>query len=182
MIASRTDLREYLAADLHANSPHQCWRFWHRYQNPVLAWMRQLRRLEYRTNTKRGYLWKIYLVWARYRFRCASIRLGFSIPPNVFGPGLAIVHWGTIVVNEDARVGASCRVHPGVCLGKKNGKAPVVGDDCYLGPGAKLVGGVVLGDRVAVGANAVVTHSFGDGAVLAGVPAQDIRSQSGGAA
>jgi serine O-acetyltransferase len=108
----------------------------------------------------------------RQRARSAGIKLGFSIPPNVFGPGLSIAHWGTIVVNDRVTVGARCRLHPGTVLGVKDEQVPTIGDDCYLGPGCKIIGGVVLGDDVRVGANAVVTHSFPSGVTLVGVPAR----------
>ena len=55
-------------------------------------------------------------------------------------------------------------------------QAPVVvGDDCWLGAGAILLPGTVLGDNVVVAAGAVVTGSFGPGLVIGGVPARVIR-------
>jgi len=176
-ITSRSDLQMYLEADLRAPAAPRIrrWRPWLRFQYPLLAWQRHLRRVEHIVNTRRQAIWRPYVLWVRFRFRAHSMKLGFSIPPNVFGPGLSVAHWGTIVVNDEARVGANCRIHPGTCLATKDGHAPQIGNDCYLGPGSKIVGGVVLGDKVTVGANAVVTKSFGDGAILAGVPARDIR-------
>jgi serine O-acetyltransferase len=53
--------------------------------------------------------------------------------------------------------------------------SPVLGDDVFVGPGAAIYGPVELGDRVQVGANAVVTSSFGDDVVVAGVPARVLR-------
>lgn len=47
-----------------------------------------------------------------------------------------------------------------------------IGDNCWIGAGATIIGGVTLGDNVVVGAGAVVTKSFGDNVVLAGVPAR----------
>jgi serine acetyltransferase len=71
----------------------------------------------------------------------------------------------------------------GVTLGSDEvtggpGDSPAVGDDVFLGPGAALFGAVTLGDRVQVGANSVVTESFGDDVVLAGAPARVIRSRA----
>ena len=106
------------------------------------------------------------------------MNLGFSVPPNVFGPGLSIAHWGTLIVNDRARVGSRCRIHPGAVLAVKDGLATQLGDDCYVGPGAKLIGGIILGDGCVVGANAVVTKSFPAGSVLAGVPARVIRKEA----
>ena len=108
----------------------------------------------------------------------AGMKLGFTISANIFGPGLSIAHWGTIVVNPDCRVGSRCRIHPGVCLGWYNGQVPVLGDDCYLGPGAKIYGGVILGDSTKVGANAVVSRSYPDGgAILVAPREQNVQKQ-----
>jgi serine O-acetyltransferase len=56
---------------------------------------------------------------------------------------------------------------------------PRIGDNCYLGPGAKLFGAIVIGDNTVIGANAVVNKSFPNGNVtLGGVPARIISEKS----
>lgn len=100
------------------------------------------------------------------------VRLGLSIPLGVFGPGLSIAHYGAIVVNKNASVGANCRIHPGVCIGTAGGRSPTIGDNVYLGPGAKVFGGITIGDNVAVGANAVVNKDVPPGVTVAGNPAK----------
>jgi serine O-acetyltransferase len=108
--------------------------------------------------------------------------LGFTIAPNVFGPGLSIAHPGTIVVHSDARVGANCRLHVGVVIGASHDEhagVPTIGDDCYIGPGAKLFGAIEIGDRTRIGANAVVNRSFPEGdTTIAGVPARPTASRA----
>ena len=162
MINNLSDLRRYQQEDLLQSDLEQ-WRWYLRFQYPIMAFQRKLRRTEYIVNCFRQSAWAPVRAFARYRLRGAGMKLGFTIPVNVFGPGLSIAHWGTIVVNPDCRVGARCRVHPGVCLGWWDGKVPMLGDDCYLGPGAKVFGDVVLGDRTKVGANAVVSRSYPEG-------------------
>lgn len=120
-------------------------------------------------------------------FRRLSIRLGFSVPLNVFGPGLAIVHYGLLVVSPNARIGPNCRVHAGVNIGGAAGmatgttpvsSAPKIGANCYLGPGAKIFGAIEIGDRCVVGANAVVNRNFPEpDSVLVGVPARRISGK-----
>ena len=39
---------------------------------------------------------------SKISFRHLSLKLGFTIPLNVFGPGLSISHYGMIVVNSNA--------------------------------------------------------------------------------
>lgn len=60
----------------------------------------------------------------------------------------------------------------------ENGKAPTIGDNCFIGPGAKLFGDIKIGDNVAIGANAVVNKDFGDNVTIAGVPAK-VESKKG---
>jgi serine O-acetyltransferase len=173
VIESRADLRAYLEADRVAL------RVEHTLKNLLLddVWrfQRSLRRLEFRLNSGAN---PALLTISKLRHRRLSRMLGFTIPPNVFGPGLSISHHGTIVVHSDARIGARCRIHPGVMVGSSHGAdpgVPAIGDDCYLGSGAKLFGGIEIGSGTIVGANAVVNRSFPEGNVtIAGAPARVI--------
>ena len=74
-----------------------------------------------------------------------------------------------------------CRIHVGVNIGTRAGvpdEAPSIGDDVYIGPGAKLFGRIEVADRIAVGANAVVNKSFGEpGVSIGGVPAKKISDK-----
>jgi len=112
-------------------------------------------------------------------------RWGISIPfETKIGEGFYIGHFGGIVVNHEAQIGRNCNISHGVTLGKANrgprSGVPVIGDGVYLGPGAKIVGAVTIGDNVAVGANCVVTRDVPANAVVAGVPGQ-VVSETGGA-
>jgi len=173
VIASHADYKAYLEADrisLNRQRTLANWMF-----DDIWRFQRTLRKLEYLTNCKKNTLFRnlVKLVFIRQ-----SVRLGFSIPINVFGPGLCIAHYGTIVVNGAARIGANCCLHACVNIGTTAGKthdAPTVGDNCYIGPGAKLFGKITIGSDMVIGANAVVTKSFPDGsATLGGVPAKII--------
>jgi serine O-acetyltransferase len=115
---------------------------------------------------------------AKYKFKKTSIKLGYSVPINVFGPGLSIPHYGTIVVNPNVKVGANCRLHVGVNIGASGGadQVPTIGDNVYIGPGAIIFGNITIGNNVSIGANSTVTKSFGDNVVIAGSPAKIIKS------
>mgnify|MGYP000933661130 FL=1 len=178
-IDSWSAYRRFLTEDLAAYDPSlTAWRPWHAIKYPTLSFQRKLRLAEYWLNRRRGPVSKTIALLLRWRARHIGMKLGFSVPPNVFGPGLSIAHWGTLIVNDRARVGSRCRIHPGAVLAVKDGLATQLGDDCYVGPGAKLIGGIILGDGCVVGANAVVTKSFPAGSVLAGVPARVIRKEA----
>lgn len=139
--------------------------------DPIWKFERLMRRLEYYKNP----LFRLILRW---RYHHMSIRLGFSIPINTFGPGLAIVHYGTIIVSTGARIGANCRIHAGVNIGANAGstKAAVIGDNVYIGPGAKIVGEVSIGTDAVIGANAVVVSDVAPKCTVGGVPARVIST------
>lgn len=139
-----------------------------------------LRKLEYFKNSS-NMLNKIMFLISYYKFHKLSIELGFSIPLNVFGPGLAIVHYGTIIVNQNAKVGKNCRLHAGTTIGATNGStnAPIIGDNVYIGSGAKIIGDIKIGNNIAIGANAVVNKTFKeDNIAIAGIPAKKISENN----
>ena len=82
------------------------------------------------------------------------------------------------MVNHDVVIGRDCNINHQVTIGAKYGGktpgVPVIGDRVYLGPGCKVIGGICLGNDVAVGANSVVVESVPDSGVAAGVPAKVI--------
>ncbi|MDB9782775.1 serine acetyltransferase [Winogradskyella sp.] len=181
MIKSNTDYHYYIKEDKKALkinnlnligqifnfiSPNQIWKF-----------QRTLRKVEYYQNCKNTGLNKIYFYYLKFKFKKISLKLGFSIPPNVFGPGLSIVHYGTIVVNSAAKIGANCRLHVCVNIGASGGEkeAPQLGDNIYIAPGAKIYGNISIANNTAIGANAVVNKSFvEENTVIAGIPAKVI--------
>jgi len=87
------------------------------------------------------------------------------------GPGLYIPHpYGTVLMAE--RIGANVSIIHAVTLGMRNEwEFPVIGDGVVLGAGARVLGGVHLGNGCSVGANAVVIHDVPAGATAIGVPA-----------
>jgi serine O-acetyltransferase len=173
MITSKEDYIAYLKADLKSLNRKDNFRV--RHFDPIVRFQRLLRKLEYLVNCKKS---KIRIKINEILFNHMSVKLGFTIPLNIFGPGLSIAHRGTIVINGATRVGANCRIHVCVNIGTAAGysnKAPTIGDNCYIGPGAKLFGPIILGDNIAIGANAVVNKSYPEGnVILGGVPAKVI--------
>ena len=121
-------------------------------------------------------------IFARILLGHYKYKFGIDIPFTTrIGEGLYIGHFGGIVVNDCAVIGRNCNLSHEVTIGQANrGKRkgyPVIGDNVYLGPGAKLVGNVSLGNNVAVGANCVVTHDVPENGVVAGVPGRVISNQ-----
>jgi serine O-acetyltransferase len=177
MISSYKDYLEYLESDLRSlNKIRTKSSFLF---DDILNFQRLMRKCEYFQNCNIN---KYQKALALYRYERLSIKLGFSIPINVFGPGLSIAHYGTIVVNGSARVGANCRLHTCVNIGTAAGKAsdaPHIGNNCYIAPGVKMYGKITLGNNIAIAANAVVNKSFVDGnCTIGGVPAKKISDKT----
>jgi serine O-acetyltransferase len=106
----------------------------------------------------------------------SNVATGADIPPTAdLGPGLAIVHPAGVVVSGGVRAGRGLRMHSGAVIGHEgSGRegVPVVGDDVYIGIGAKVLGARLIGDRAKVGANAVVLIDVPADRTAVGVPAR----------
>ena len=105
-----------------------------------------------------------------------SIRFGIDISRDArIGSGLYIGHFGGIVVNEGVGIGDNCNISQGVTLGQQNRGAragcPVIGNNVYIAPGAKIIGRLQVGDHAAIGANAVVVHDVAPHTTVGGIPA-----------
>ncbi|MBK9925977.1 MAG: hypothetical protein IPP66_11895 [Anaerolineales bacterium] len=83
--------------------------------------------------------------------------------------------FGTVIGAE--KIGENCWVNTGVAIGYKDDKGgmPVIGNNVYIGAGAKILGPIIIGDNVIVGANAVITKNVPSNCTVAGVPAKIIK-------
>ena len=168
MINSYNDYKRFLESDKRALGKKSI--FPMPVGDEIWIFQRLMRKIEYIQNSKRKILLP-YLYLLKYRYRLMSIRLGFTIPINVFDEGLSIAHIGNIVINNMARIGKNCRIHVGVNIGEYKGKAPLIGDNVYIAPGVKIFGGTQIANNVKIGANAVVNKSFSkEGATIVGIP------------
>ena len=180
MIQSKADLKRYLEQDRIALYKSR--------KRPRIAgdeiWRYEilLRKTEYYLNCHKTPFGKAVAVFLHYRLRKMGRKLcGFHIPPNAFGEGLSIAHWGPVVVHPTARIGKNCRIHQCVTIGATNGEkqAARIGDNVFIGPCTSIIGDVTIGSDIAIGANTVVTKSFADGGVtIAGTPAKKISDNN----
>lgn len=179
MIKSKEDYYRYLKQDqLALNRKTKGFKL---LVDEVWKFERLLRKLEYYINCKRGMINTILTQYYKFKFHKLSVRLGFTIAPNVFEEGLSIAHYGTIVVHSNAQVGKNCRLQEGVNIGTSGGgdRAPKIGDNCFIGTGAKIIGAVTIADDVAIGAGAVVTKDILEfGTTWGGVPAKKISNKN----
>ncbi|MBC7842755.1 MAG: serine acetyltransferase [Gemmatimonadaceae bacterium] len=89
-----------------------------------------------------------------------------------FGPGFVLVHSNGVVINTAVRGGRDVKIEHQVTIGAERGLSPVLGDDVFVGAGAKILGAITIGSRVRVGANAVVVKDVPDDVTAVGVPAR----------
>lgn len=118
-------------------------------------------------------------------------------------PGLRVDYGNNIHVGENffanfncvfldvcpIKIGDNAMLGPGVSIvtpehplepeernsGFEFGRPILIGDNCWIGANATIVGGVTLGNNVVVAAGAVVTRSFSDNVLIGGVPAEIIK-------
>jgi len=97
------------------------------------------------------------------------------------GSGFYIGHFSGIFIYPDCKIGKNCTISQGVTIGAanrgKNKGFPMISDNVYIGPGAKIIGAVKVGNNVAIGANCVVTKNIPDNAVVVGVPGKVISHE-----
>jgi serine O-acetyltransferase len=90
-----------------------------------------------------------------------------------FGPGFVLIHPIGVVINSSVRGGSNVWLESSVVIGDNQGKSPVLGDDVFVGSGAKIIGGLSVGSGARVGANAVVTKDVRARATVMGIPARE---------
>lgn len=112
-------------------------------------------------------------------FKLSEIFFSVSLPPSVdIGPGLYIGHTGVLVFHYQVKAGSNFSVSHGVtigtaALGKKG--VPKIGNNVYIGSGAKVLGNIKIGNNCHIGANAVVVKDLPDNCTAVGVPARIVR-------
>lgn len=109
-------------------------------------------------------------------------KFGIELPRGTkVSEGLYIGHFGGVIISPTTEIGKNCNISQGVTIGVagrgENRGVPIIGDCVYIGPGAKIIGKIFIGNNVAIGANAVVTKDVQDNAVVAGVPAATISME-----
>ena len=105
---------------------------------------------------------------------------GVEIHPGAtIGTGFFIDHGMGVVIGETTEIGDYVTLFQGVTLGgtgKERGKRhPTLGNHVVVGAGAKVLGGIRIGDNVKVGANAVVLRSVPANSTVVGNPGRIVK-------
>jgi serine O-acetyltransferase len=93
------------------------------------------------------------------------------------GEGFHVVHADGIRISPDAVLGKRVGVMQGVTIGHTVDRvgAPTIGDDVFIGAGARILGPVKVGDRARIAANSLVVNDVPADATAIGVPAKILR-------
>ncbi len=128
-----------------------------------------------------------HFLYKRKRFLIARIisekakrKTGIEIHPGAtIGKNLFIDHGMGVVIGETCVIGDNVKLFHGVTLGgtgKEKGKRhPTIGNNVFIGSGAKILGNITIGNNVKIGANSVILESIPDNVTVVGIPGKIIK-------
>lgn len=130
-----------------------------------------------------GWFWRVFFLSQRarpglrrdvltYLANRAAHRHGGYVGPDAVILGIPSLPHGLhgVFISRYATLGPGCRIYQHVTIGEIEGKAPVIGENCWIGAGAVLVGDIHVGKNVKIGAGAVVARDIPDGATVVSQP------------
>lgn len=131
---------------------------------------------------KKGKIWRV----ASSYFYHKNLKCGVDIDPSAsIGAGLRLAHPVAVVIGEGVEIGSNVRIQQCVTLGGNSGKEriinnrrvtmPSIANYCFIGPGACVLGPIVLGEGAVVGANSVVQMDVEEWSVVSGAPTKVVK-------
>lgn len=124
---------------------------------------------------------KKHFFMARYLCEKAKRKTGIEIHPGAsIGKNLFIDHGTGVVIGETAIIGDNVTMFHGVTLGgtgneKDKKRHPTIGNNVFIGSGAKILGNITIGNNVKIGANAVVLKDVEDDRTVVGIPGYVVK-------
>ncbi|MBC7607943.1 MAG: serine acetyltransferase, partial [Burkholderiales bacterium] len=180
---TKSELNEIIAADLSRYSKRKYSlglfiRYFYMEIIPGLKYTIIFRYCQYYRKRNR-FVFYFFFLWLRR----LKYKYGFDISyRTIIGKGLYIGHFGGIVIHGDAEIGEYCNLSQGMTIGVlvRGNKVgiPKMGDRVFIGPGAVILGGIIIGNDVLIGANAIVTFDVADRSVVA-APLATVISERG---
>lgn len=132
-------------------------------------------------------IWYRGMQWSR-RYRLSPLEMFFNKINTFFcnciigrgaefGPGFVLIHSTGVVINGTVQGGSNIYLEHQVTIGAERRQAPILGNDIFVGTGAKILGNITIGDGAKVGANAVVVKDVPAYVTVVGIPAHIIKQR-----
>lgn len=115
-------------------------------------------------------------MWVTYRllklpFRGYNVQLWAGRKGPHIGAGLKLIHPTNVMIGREVEIGEDCLIFHDVTLGTGLVPGyPKIGNNVDIYPGARLLGGITIGDRSMVGANCVVTRDVPPESIILAAP------------
>lgn len=120
-------------------------------------------------------LWYLYRIKRSDAFNNASMGTNLNSGAQFASKPNLPHHLNGIIISHYAKIGKNCTIHQQVTIAQdENNKSATIGDNVFIGAGAKIIGNVTIGDNVRIGANAVVIKDIPPNCTAVGVPARII--------
>jgi len=130
----------------------------------------------WRYTIKSALIRKPFSLLYKILYKFIQVITGIELPCEVtVGKNFRIDHFGGIIISGFASFGDNCVIRDGVTVGLRrvdDPVAPKIGHNVDIGTGAKVLGGITIGDNVVIGANAVVLEDVPSNSIAVGVPAR----------
>lgn len=123
-------------------------------------------------SSRRWRLFPFEMLFNKFNAICCNCIIGRGA---AFGPGFVLIHSTGVVINGQVRGGSNIYIEHQVTIGAERRASPILGNDIFIGAGAKIVGAVTIGDGARIGANAVVVDDVPPYATVVGIPAKVVR-------
>ena len=154
-MALRTDILTWSKGDL----METYWKVFFKRQNTTSGWKRDLYTIFLNRSARKhgGYIGKDTTFASRPR-----------LPHGLHG----------IYISRYAALGEECWIYQNVTIGEVNGKAPVIGNNVFIGANAAIVGDIKIGNNVTIGAGALVVKDVPDNAKVLSQPARIVLCET----
>ncbi len=124
--------------------------------------------------SRRWHLTPLEMLFNKLNAICCNCIIGRGAD---FGLGFVLIHSTGVVINGRVRGGCNVHIEHQVTIGAERRQSPVIGDDVFIGAGAKVIGPVTIGDYARIGANAVVVEDVPPYCTVVGIPARVVRQR-----
>ena len=119
-------------------------------------------------------------MWILYRilkllFRHHHVELWAGRNGTRIGAGLKLIHPTNVMIGGGVKIGEDCLIFHDVTLGTGQIPGnPKIGSNVDIYPGARILGGITIGDRSMIGANCVVTRDVPPDSIFLAAPGRVI--------